>query len=210
MKLCPRLIIPFALLGLTAGPACAQAGPSVSNSFFHGNIAEAGFGGGGLGCIASESGVIASDGNSFDPATGRRRGSTVHVHVGSVDRCTGRTLHEISADADLAAGEFSVDSGLGTAALQTSFMALDQATGQLVSLDLRLTWTATSTAGMARSIWMKRQLDGTWEITRSDGQERDALASGTVSVDGSALFAGNATFADLQSVRDGSHTQSSR
>lgn len=209
MSLGVRLSCPLALLALVALPAGALAAPVVSHSSFRGDIAEAGFFGGD-GCTSSVVGVTASDGSSFDEATGRRRGPSVQVHIGLFDTCSGRSLHDISADVELAAGQFSVDSGLAVAALQASVPAYDQATGQSVVLELHLTWTATSAAGMARSVSMTTYPDGSRQLTRADGQMREAIASGTVSVDSIDVAAGVATLADLQSVHDGSLVRSSR
>ena len=52
--------------------------------------------------------------------------------------------------------------------------------------------------------------DGSRQLTRADGQMREAIASGTVSVDSIDVAAGAATLADLQSVHDGSLVKSSR
>jgi hypothetical protein len=181
----------------------------LSHSSFRGDIAEAGF----FvtdGCNGSVVGISASDGSSDDPATGRQRGASVRVNVVSFDSCIGSTLHEISADVELLAGQFSVDSGLAMAALQASVPGYDQITAQPIVLDLRVTWAATSTASMTRSIEMVALPNGMRELTRTDGQQREATAAGTVSGNGFVFAAGTAALADVQSVRDGSLTRSSR
>jgi len=209
MTLSVRLAVPFMLLALSAMPAGALAAPKLTNSSFRGDVAEAAF----FvtdGCNGSVVGISASDGSSNDRATGRQRGASVRVNVVSFDICIGSTLHEISADVELVAGQFSVDSGLAMAALQASVPGYDQITGQPTVLDLRVTWTATSAASMTRSIEMVTLPDGTRELTRADGQQREATATGTVSGNGFVFVAGTAALADVQSVRDGSLLRSSR
>jgi hypothetical protein len=153
------------------------------------------------GCVETYASISATDGKvkqTGKPAVV----SEVWVYVSAYNYCTDEYL---SADgyASLAADEFQINRGLGTATLVTTINVYDYYNGNSFPLSIDLTWTGSG--GVYQEKYHSQyRAPGYSYNSRWMGTFRDALASGSVSGAG-IEFAQEPTYsAQLANVKQGS------
>jgi hypothetical protein len=199
-----RLLTPVigaALCVMCALPAVAGAA-TVFDASISGRDASASFAKSD-GCIESSAHVDAVDGTARDGHTGPVSTPFGLVVISRYDHCT-NWIDLAFGFADLLPVDFSIDSGLKTAVLNTTIEVVDVDTGVARAVTVGMTWNANANPFNSTFNEIFRYPDGSILTLHSSGVSRPAIVSGTV-VDGDLDYAATAASSDatISSFRSG-------
>jgi hypothetical protein len=166
------------LIGLVAGNVSVAFAAEVGTYAFDGDSAGAVFETRD-GCLTRSAIVRPLDGVSRGNKIGTAAESSVLIHLIRSDPCSD-TFETRIGRVELAATDFQVQGDLGRATLELSSNFRDWLTGQVVPLEIHLTWRAAGDRVTTRHNSRTRYPDGSVWITRSMGTMRDAVASGRI------------------------------
>ena len=108
-------------------------------------------------------------------------GAFALIHAYRAAYCPPADIYEVIVQMPLSSGQFSIDHTLGTATLKAAIPGQDLVSGKAITLNVDLTWTATSDLFVSRDVFSSFDSRGSRFLYRSFGTIRTASVSGSIS-----------------------------
>ena len=194
-----QLEMKMMLLAATAAMMVQAAQPDVFR--FRDQTALAAFSGFN-GCIATTFFIGASNTANGGPGA-TAPNSSMFINYTVFDVCSQTYLVYAYGNETIAGSQFKVDQNLSSATLVTSVPLQDLVSGSILNIDLSLTWTATETASSGNAV-NHFVAPGIRVNSHSHGTQRQAIATGKITVNGVELMLGSPEFATISKTSGGS------
>ena len=176
-----------AVLTVLVLPSAAQA---AEVSFFRGKTAIVEFySTDPTGCFVTSVTVFASEDRSFSPQALQEANASADFTIHLFNSCTGEQMACGVGSFDLPDGALNVAGPLTSATLNAAGEVHDICTGADRPVTVALTWTGEGELASVRSHYSTHS-PGQHAVYRQNGQQRDATAAGSMTLDGTPLSLG--------------------